>query len=286
MNKLYSVSIFGVLIFGGITLMSSQSNGTIEAFNKNAFHQKFTGGAQAGKSGAPGDANCTQCHGGSVLTGGTTLSLSSGLTYIPGATSTVNISNSNSGTKNGFQAVVLNSSDANVGTIVVTDATNTNTVVGSGRTYINHTSNGTAESAYTFDWTAPSSGGGDVTFYVAYNASNANGQNSGDAIYITQHTFSEQGAAISENDLNDNFSVGYMSLENSLIVKFEGQDNAPATINVIDLSGKSVFFDNLSNTVEGESEEKVVLDKTLKSGIYIVQLFVNNTGYSQKIFID
>ena len=59
-----------------------------------------------------------------------------------------------------------------------------------GRTYIEHGAIGRATGVgssggftWQFNWTAPSSNEGDVTFYGVFNAANGDGSNGGDKIY-------------------------------------------------------------------------------------------------------
>jgi hypothetical protein len=102
-----------------------------------------TSGSPPGKTGAPGESNCTMCHAGSVNDG----SLTSNITYdgtnneyIPGNTYSMNFSITNGSQKNGFQLVVLDSLQNNdVGTLSVTDLPNTK-INANNRTYLNHTS--------------------------------------------------------------------------------------------------------------------------------------------------
>jgi hypothetical protein len=92
----------------------------------------------------------------------------------------------------GFQLTAISQTDfAPAGNIVVTDPVNTQVIPGGPdglRQYIQHTLRGTARgqtggNRWTFDWVAPSTNAGDVGFYAAGNASNANNANTGDKIY-------------------------------------------------------------------------------------------------------
>ena len=67
-----------------------------------------SGGAPSGKTGAPGEGNCTMCHSGSVNDGNATSSvLFSGANneYELGVTYDLTLSISNGSSKNGFQIV-------------------------------------------------------------------------------------------------------------------------------------------------------------------------------------
>lgn len=150
-----------------------------------------------GYSNAPGEANCTSCHGGTgLITSGTlanalTLTSSIPITQInPNQTCTLSLSFTHpTSTKFGFQLVALPngavSSTASIGTFTsISPETEVNT--SGNREYASHSATGTAapSNSLTWDieWTAPSAYTGGVTFYAVVNASNNNGSSSGDVI--------------------------------------------------------------------------------------------------------
>jgi uncharacterized protein (TIGR03437 family) len=92
----------------------------------------------------------------------------------------------------GFQITALDDQGGRAGEMTVTDASRTQritgVVLGKLREYIEHNFSGTApnganQGSWTFRWKAPAQSVGRVTFYIAGNAANGNGSNSGDFIY-------------------------------------------------------------------------------------------------------
>jgi PKD repeat protein len=153
----------------------------------------YSSNPPAANAGDPGNGNCTSCHGGSAITSGTAWS-SIALTglptngYIPSTTYTLTINgNSASTSKNGFQLTSLNSSNAMAGTIA--SGTGTSTQTNSGKTYISQS--GSNSGTWSFNWTAPISGTGTVTFYTAFNGSNSNSNTVGDLIYLKTFTINQ-----------------------------------------------------------------------------------------------
>ena len=138
------------------------------------------GQPQASKTGAPGENNCTQCHSGTVNSGSGDATLvlgASQTTYTPGTTYPVTVTVTDATMlRFGFQVTALvGGAGATVGTFAVTNTINTatqsGTVSGSSRTYISHkTANSNA--TWTFNWTAPATNVGTITFYLAGNATN------------------------------------------------------------------------------------------------------------------
>ena len=183
------VSFVNVLIiFGFLTfqiLYNENPHLTLGKFKASFF---YTGGSPAGKTGAPGEGNCTQCHAGMVNSGLTTSTLTSSGNneYVPGNTYNLTLDIQNGSTKNGFQIVVLDSiSNSNAGNLTITDANNTKLISGNNRSYISHKAPGTSLTHWSFDWTAPSSNVGPITFYYAYNVTN-NASNSSEIKFISR----------------------------------------------------------------------------------------------------
>lgn len=165
-----------------------------------------SGGPPPNNTGAPGQSNCTSCHGGTVNSGSATRSLvfngNPNLTsYTPGQTYTAVLTINQTGIGTfGFQMISRNANNANVGTFIATNANETQVSNG----YFQHTSGGiaattTGSKSWSFSWTAPASGTGTVSFYVATNAADGTGGTSGDAIYTNVFTLTEAAAAPSIN---------------------------------------------------------------------------------------
>lgn len=162
-------------------------------------------GAPAGVSGAPGDGLCTRCHGGSANTGpgAVRITFADGSTYTPNQTKRVTVTITHpSAQRWGFEVSPRQASDAaNRGAGTLTSVNDQTQVYPPDNTkmWITHTSAGTRGGtsgpvSFEFDWTAPASSVGDISFYVAANAANGNGNNQGDEIYATTATLSPAAA--------------------------------------------------------------------------------------------
>lgn len=158
-------------------------------------------GPSAGLTGAPGEADCTSCHGSATGTGKVTVSLSAGGTsYTAGQTIKVKVTLEDpSAIRWGFQLTARKTSATSeaAGKLATADA-NTQVETVGGLDYIFHTTAGTQRNTRTsasweFNWTAPAAGTGGVTFYVAGNAANGNGSDTGDRIYKSSFAITEAG---------------------------------------------------------------------------------------------
>jgi hypothetical protein len=157
----------------------------------------------SGRTGAPGEATCTSCHGalndgqGTLLLGGVPTS------YIPGQHYTFTVSLSRAGaTRWGFEVTSLfTTGGAYAGTLAAPSnltlfqtktskgyVSQTNTL-GVDGTFAG-TSNGSV--VWSFDWTAPAAGAGNVTFYLVGVAANFDDDaGPGDLVYTTAVSVTE-----------------------------------------------------------------------------------------------
>ncbi|MGB3542562.1 choice-of-anchor V domain-containing protein [Rubrivirga sp.] len=155
--------------------------------------QGFSGGAPPNFAGNIDQANGTPrtcgvngCHATFDLNSGPgSVSISAPSTVAPGDTVRVTVTIDNqTGSRQGFEATVRDPADpaADVpGTLAIVDPSNTQFAQGNTG-YVTHTSGGTSETEWQFDWT-PDGSVGTARVYVAGNASNGNGASSGDRIY-------------------------------------------------------------------------------------------------------
>src|ERR1051325_2111429 len=157
----------------------------------------FSAGPPAGYTGAPQEEPeaCAECH--VPPDAGTgRISITAPQTYIPGQTYPITVTHTNSDPTRlrwGFELTVLDTSDEKAGNLQNIDGLTqilNNQGPGGSRQYIEHTSVGTFVgqqngASWTFNWTAPATDIGPVTFYAAGNQANNEGNTSGDFIYKT-----------------------------------------------------------------------------------------------------
>lgn len=185
-RKLLQKHIFTLLVIGGLAYSGIAS-------------VMYSNNPPTAMTNAPGEGNCTSCHGGSLNptpANLTNLTLSGAFTgggYIPDSSYSITLSYSQSGiNKFGFELTTLRTdNDDPVGSFTAGSGTSTasQTVSGSSRNYIRHTSGGTSGSgsrSWTFTWKAPSTNVDTITFYAVVNAANGNTATSGDEIYAKE----------------------------------------------------------------------------------------------------
>ncbi len=162
-------------------------------------------GPDPGVAGAPGEADCTSCHGALGSAGKLTIALSAGgTTYTPGQALKVKVTLEDpTAARWGFELTARLTADTTkaAGTLTRGD-TNTQVQSFRGIKYISHTTAGTFPRSrnsvtWEFNWTPPAAGTGGVSFYAAGNAANNNGEaDAGDRIYRASLDLTEAGAVV------------------------------------------------------------------------------------------
>lgn len=291
MKNKYIFILGGAIIALSFTKISTESE--ISKFASTKSHL-FSSGPPTGKTGAPGESNCTDCHSGTVQSGtgiNQVMLINSSQQivseYTPGETYSVTVT-TETAAKKGFQISARILSDNSKAGSSTGIATNTEMKSANNQEYIGHVSaSNTSQSGWTFNWTAPATNVGDVRFYLAANTTNNSSTSAGDVIRISQHTFPVvSGASIVENDDFKNLEIAYKGINNSLSFNFNLQENNAVYMNLVDLSGKSILSKRFSDLNIGKNHQDVFLSKDLKDGIYIVHFFVDNKSTSKKIFIN
>ncbi len=146
-----------------------------------------------GKTGAPGEGLCSDCHSGGTFTGDIEI-LGLPSTVSPNTVYPLIVEVNNydgNAARSGFQVVALNGSNNNIGNLSTSNANVVITSDGtSGRTYAEHNpainfSGGTT--SYTFDWTSPSSET-NVILYASGVIGNGNSSNNDNVVQTNAST--------------------------------------------------------------------------------------------------
>jgi hypothetical protein len=234
------------------------------------------GGPPTGVAGDPPfNETCAAngCHTGSPLnSGGATTSvtvldsaLNSVSSYIPKKVYTI-IYSITEGTKTryGFESCVFKSTNLSTGTLAAIDASKTR-VLGGSKKYAQHTSLGTDFSTGTatwqMRWTAPNTNEGNATIYTAFNATNRDGNTTGDKIYTRTLVLTGTGGsgiAVNSNVLKICFQYG------SSMLSIQGAKGNE--IKIYSLDGKCVMVNRAAE------DQYVFSTLSLEPGIYIVSV--------------
>ncbi len=254
-------------------------------YNNNAAHT-FSTGAPSGETGSPGDGSTcsTSCHTGGPSPTNQMVSISSdvpGSGYVPGTTYTVTITaESSNGTEFGFQVSPQDGNGNLLGTLIASGA-GTQFSAG-GTTHITHAAGGTAgtgSKTWTFEWVAPASGTGSVTFYVAVNFSDNTGNQFNDVIVNETHTVQESNVGISEAELAS-ISVYPNPVIDEIHVAAKDVDEE-IMITLISMDGKRV----LQEKHDGGNITIDVASRSLTTGVYFLNLEVDGKSSIKKLLV-
>lgn len=274
-----------LLLFGGFAGLLVLTAGTLDNNGK------------AGRTGAPGEQTCRDgCHSSYALNSGSgSITLTStnmtNWEYVPGAvyhmSVTVSLPTSN---LFGVGVECLTGSNTNAGTLTITDAASTQiknaTVSGASRRNVVHQLNGGSgqgSKIFNFDWVAPTTNVGNVTFYFAGNASNGQNNEAGDYIYtgsrvivpaagvgMEEVAWGATDLVIAPNPWTDNFQISYSN-----------DEGGPVDIAILDLNGRTVHSSHLEQQAPGR--HSVELDDIRPSpGTYLIYVSTTTRTFVQK----
>jgi hypothetical protein len=280
---LSTVLTAGIISFAGV-------NGTMEITDKNG---------KAGYTGSPGEQNCTSCHSGTINSGSGSIAIATSIPpagYTPGQTYQIDVTVTDATSSLfgfGFEAL-LTSGNVNAGTFTITNPASTQiktaSVSGNVRNNVVHTLNGGAsagQKVFSFNWTAPAAGSGDVTFYAVGNAANGNNANSGDKIYSTNSTIGEFNSSSVEMPTSSISAVNIYPnpVSESLNVRFFLMAETEVSIQLLDLNGKLIA--NFANfNANGEVNQLYLMPSNLSKGIYFLNITTNREKIVEKIFVQ
>ncbi len=162
-------------------------------FAFSSISYAFSRGPISGRTGAPGEVTCVDCHDSFELNRGTgrVEILDLPKTYSPGQRIRVRVSVRQQNQQRwGFQLTALDEKETLAGQFSIIDAQHTQLINGGDRVYVEHTTEGTFNgnnggAEWIMEWIAPSTDIGPVTFYAAGNAANGKNDTEGDFIYTT-----------------------------------------------------------------------------------------------------
>jgi len=248
----------------------------------------YSSGPPNGKTGAPGEGTCHDCHASFPLNSGNgSFSIEGPTTFEAGQTYMITVHIQDPGQSRwGFEFTPLN-----MGTITLTDSTHTQQQSGGGNIYVKHTSAGTypntpdGPTTWSFNWIAPASPPSEITFYAAGNAANSNGFNTGDYIYTTNFTTTLSQTGV-EDDIKKPHQLALGNYPNpfnaSTNITYELPRAGHVNLAIYSLTGQLI-----STLVDGSQEagiRSVTWDgSNVPSGIYFYRLSFESETHSQKM---
>lgn len=245
------------------------------------FLSNSNGAPFAGVTGSPGDSgnSCVICHDNlgnfnaavnittNIPVGGYALSTKYQITVTQTSTGAAD---------RGFEITAENTVASKVGVFSITDAVNTQSdFLGHfvTHTFLGH--EGSGSSIWNFDWTAPTSDVGAITFYVASVAGNGGTATNTQVVFNTKTI----GGVLAVNDARMlQFSMYPNPSDNYVNLQLPSGTNK-ANVKIFDYLGKTLIQKNLNNANNN-------LDvSNLSAGIYFVRIQSDNKVGTKKLIV-
>lgn len=260
-----TITLISMLSVIGLVLMDSSGNSAMSNGS----------GAPAGHTNSPADGmtcSMSTCHGGTATASAAQI-ISSNVPaggYTPGQTYTITATSSQAGiNKFGFQISPQKANGQIMGSLSVTNATATKIV---STKYITHTSSGTAGTSnsrtWSFNWTAPASGSGPVTFYGAFLFANGNNASSGDVVRTNTLVINENTTGLSEMADLVNTKVYPNPVVDKVNIQLTMKSPGSAQLSLIDLNGKIISDKEFTDVSSGLNQLSMEIPSTLTGGVY------------------
>lgn len=189
----------------------------------------------------------------------------------------------------GFACEILTPSNTNAGTMTITDAVRTQTLVAvsNSRRSATHRLDGglSPDSAvFTFDWTSPATNIGNITLYAAGNAANDDGDELLDYVYTANQILTPApGLSVEEDGVLNSFRIIAGGENTPTTIKFDLLKESSFAFAIHSLDGKMFYSIPAQNKEIGE-HSILVPSSNMNSGIYIATITINNKSYTQKFF--
>jgi hypothetical protein len=235
---------------------------------------RYPGGSPGGYTGSPGDGkDCTQCHGGtaSPVIGWITSDVPDD-GYMPGETYTITVTVSGSGDK-GFEVSPQDLEGNLIGSLIPGSG---NKLVG-GNTAVTQSSSSSANpKIWQFQWVAPSSGVGDVTFYGAFTVNKPVTKTS--TLTLQENT----GVYISENT-PISLKIFPNPVKDHMLMELHRDNATFESIRILNAAGAVVYYESI-NLQAGKNIIHIQLPD-IRPGIYFYMLQSEGRELSGKILI-
>lgn len=262
-----------------------------------AFADILEKDGKAGRTGAPGENDCTGCHTSYLVNSGPgSITISSpnliNWQYVPGQTYQIDVTVSHTGVSLfGFGFEALRTTGANGGTLAITNSTQTHlktaNILGNNRTNVVHQQNGgaTANShTFSFNWTAPPTNQGNITFYTAGNAADNQNDSLHDYIYKTSHVVTPSTVGIAEAANQNLFSVFPNPAKDYLTIHWLEQNLTSCQLVLYNLNGQAVLEDKREN-INPFQPVTLHLPEHLSNGIYLLKGLSGKHSFTKQILI-
>ncbi|NTW31126.1 MAG: T9SS type A sorting domain-containing protein [Bacteroidetes bacterium] len=262
-----------------ITLLATAlfAAGMITTYFSDKGAMSNPSGSPASYTGSPGDGqNCANCHGGtSSNVAGWITSDIPGTGYIAGSTYHITVTVTGIGSK-GFEVSPQNTSGVLQGTLIAGTGTH---LIGSGKYVTQSSSSSSNPKTWSFQWTAPVAGTGNVTFYGAFAVTMS--------VTKLSTLLVQENTGVGLNEISENEVSFFPNPVKDLIsVKYSLNCYSTVLINLYSIDGKKIIslFNNDQQT--GEHSQQLRIKGIVDAGIYFIEINISGKSTIKKIVIE
>lgn len=248
---------------------------------------------EVGSTGSPGESDCSGCHKGGVA-GSVTISGIPDWKYKLDSTYHITVTVSQiSATMFGLGVEALKKSDnTDAGLFTITDA-GTQLLPGNGRQNVVHKTDGgkvttSGSRAFTFDWKAPATDEGVVTFYVASIAGPADASMSTKTTYTKSQLVNSPTTTVGIEKLTSvsGFSIYPNPVKDVINISFINSVNGNVKATLHSINGQKVADLFNENMPKGAVEKHIAVSDKWVEGTYFMQMEQGGKSTVQKILIQ
>jgi len=263
-------------------------------FNKGTSR---SAGADPGYCGSP--LNLSTCASNSPCHGSTASAQAGWITsnipasgYTPLSTYTITATATYAGrSKFGFEISPQNSSGVYLGNCIVTDTSTQLKIGTNSRRYMTHKLSGTTGTSgfhtWSFNWTAPAAGSGNLTFYGAFLCANGNNLSTGDITYTSTLPVTENITAIAEENMDPfHFIVAPNPVRDVMHISYKVEEAGTVTIRLIDLCGRCVSVLANGDKTPSAYAEDFTIPFALNPGLYFLEILTEKGQSTKKILVQ
>lgn len=282
--------LFTLLIAAGFSILGFSSGFS----NKDGI---------AGRVGSPLENTCQpSCHNSHPVNSGSgSLVITSpdliNFVYNPGQTYTVEVTVAKPSVNLfGFamEALFQNGSDA--GSFIHINpaetwskAANINGAIRTSATHMENAGASANTKTFVFQWVAPATNAGAVTFYAAGNAANGNGSTSGDYIYTAMQLVNDSATAASDGSLNEQLTginIFPNPVGEQLFISHRATKPGPLKIETFSIDGKFEMKLLMCDELPGLHLYQFPANCFDKKGLYLIKISKNNKVAIRKVIIS
>lgn len=244
------------------------------------------------RTGAPGELTCgtSDCHNNTPNSGSGSVAIAfsdPGLKYVPGNTYDITVTVEEAAqVRFGFELTSLDVENIQAGSFAEINGGSDISfpLATNGRLYASH-HNASALKVWTFNWIAPITNVGIVTFYAAGNAANGNNLNTGDHIYTTSLQIVPDNGIGIEEVATENQLTAYSPSPGQLLVQYQSAATGDISMRLFSING-SLQHELLNATEAAGPHTHLFSIPQMPAGIYLLQLRSANYLQTVKILLD